>query len=293
VLDVEVWDLERIRAERLGGILGVNRGSTAEPRLIKLTYRPRHPSGRVALVGKGIMFDSGGLSIKTGDGMMQMKMDMSGAAAVLAAMSVLRSLRCRSAVTGYLCCTDNMSGGDAMKPGDVLRIRNGKTVEVLNTDAEGRLVLADGLSLAVEEGHDAIVDIATLTGACVVALGNRIAGLFSNDDDFAAAVQEAAVNADEPVWRMPLPKDYRRLLDSLVADLKNIGSTSVLGSGGGGGGALTASLFLQEFVGTTPWAHLDIAGPMYGDADEGVLNRGGTGFGMRTLVELCTNFHRS
>ena len=173
-------------------------------------------------------------------------------------------------VIGFMCCTDNMPSGTALKPGDVITIRNGKTVEVLNTDAEGRLVLADGLSLAVEEKVDAIVDLATLTGAVVAALGNRIAGVMGNDDDLMAQVRDAAARADENVWPLPLPADYRRLLDSPVADLKNIGGTPVLGSGGGGGGALTAGIFLKEFVADVPWVHIDLAGPALAEADDGV-----------------------
>ncbi len=236
-LEVEVMDEHAMQEAGLGGMLGVNRGSEEPPRLIKLTYTPRNPSGSIALVGKGIMFDSGGLSLKSGEGMMSMKIDMSGAAAVLATMSVLKATRPRAKVIGFLCCTDNMPSGRALKPGDVITIRNGKTVEVLNTDAEGRLVLADGLSLAVEEDVDAIIDLATLTGAVVGALGNRIAGVMGNDDALMGQVRDAAARADELVWPLPLPVEYRRLIDSPVADIKNIGGTSVLGSGGGGGGA--------------------------------------------------------
>jgi leucyl aminopeptidase len=290
-LTVEILDEDDMERDGLGGMLGVNRGSIEPPRLIKLTYTPRNPVGSVALVGKGIMFDSGGLSLKSGEGMMSMKIDMSGAAAVLATMSVLKTTKPRVKVVGFMCCTDNMPSGTALKPGDVITIRNGKTVEVLNTDAEGRLVLADGLSLAVEEKVDAIVDLATLTGAVVAALGNRIAGVMGNDDDLMAQVRDAAARADENVWPLPLPADYRRLLDSPVADLKNIGGTPVLGSGGGGGGALTAGIFLKEFVADVPWVHIDLAGPALAEADDGVLSRGGTGFGVRTLVELLDHFH--
>ncbi len=291
-LDIEVMDEHAMEKAGLGGMLGVNRGSIEPPRLIKLTYTPRTPTGSVALVGKGIMFDSGGLSLKSGEGMMSMKIDMSGAAAVLATMSVLKTLRPRVKVIGFMCCTDNMPSGAALKPGDVITIRNGKTVEVLNTDAEGRLVLADGLSLAVEEKVDAIVDLATLTGAVVAALGNRIAGVMGNDEDWMEQVREAAARADENVWPLPLPGEYRRFLDSPVADLKNIGGTSVLGAGGGGGGALTAGLFLKEFVGDVPWVHIDLAGPAMADADDGYVSRGGTGFGVRTLVELIDYFDK-
>ncbi|HMK12439.1 MAG TPA: leucyl aminopeptidase [Acidimicrobiales bacterium] len=289
-LEIEVMDEDAMKAAGLGGMLGVNRGSMEPPRLIKLTYTPRNPVGSIALVGKGIMFDSGGLSLKSGEGMMSMKIDMSGAAAVLATMSLLKATKPRAKVIGFMCCTDNMPSGTALKPGDVITIRNGKTVEVLNTDAEGRLVLADGLSLAVEEKVDAIVDLATLTGAVVAALGNRIAGVMSNDEDLLGQVQDAAARADENVWPLPLPAEYRRLLDSPVADLKNIGGTPVLGAGGGGGGALTAGIFLKEFVADVPWVHIDLAGPALADADDSYVTRGGTGFGVRTLVELLDRF---
>jgi leucyl aminopeptidase len=266
-----------------GGIVAVNAGSKEPPRMVKLTYTPRNPTGHLALVGKGVMYDSGGISLKPSDGMhVLMKLDMSGAAAVLGAMTALKGLRCRTKVTGYLMCTDNLPSGSAMKLGDVLTFRNGKTAEIHNTDAEGRLVLADGLSLAVEEQPDAVVDIATLTGACVVSLGQKIAGLVANDQPLADAVLAAGKAVDESLWQMPLAKEYRKLLDSNVADLKNVG--------GPYGGVITSSLFLNEFVGTTPWAHLDIAGPMHADADDGAVARGATAFGTRTLIELATTF---
>jgi leucyl aminopeptidase len=253
--------------------------------MIQLVYDPPGAQGTLALVGKGITFDSGGLSIKTAEGMETMKTDKSGAAAVLAAMSALPSLAPAVKVVAFIPATENMPGGAATKPGDVLKIRNGKTVEVLNTDAEGRLVLADGLSLAAEAGVDAIVDLATLTGACVVALGRKVAGLMGNHDGWVAQVQAAADRAGEPVWPLPLPDDYRKLIDSDVADVKNI-------SGGRYGGALTAGLFLKEFVGGIPWAHLDIAGPARSEDDEGYNQKGGTGFGVRTVIEAVTGFRR-
>jgi len=282
-LEVEVYDEHGAAELRLGGLLGVNAGSTEPPRMVKLVYSPRTPNGHVALVGKGVMYDSGGISLKPSDPMHAlMKMDMTGAATVLATMSVLKALKVKTKVTGYLMCTDNMPSGSAMKLGDVLTIRNGTTVEIHNTDAEGRLVLADGLSLAAEEKPDAIVDIATLTGACLTALGQKIAGLLGNRQPWIDQVKAAAERADEPVWQLPLAKEYRKLLDSNVADLRNIG--------GPYGGTITASLFLNEFVGDVPWAHLDIAGPMNVDADEGWLTRGATGFGARLLIELVSGF---
>ncbi|MCB0956057.1 MAG: leucyl aminopeptidase, partial [Ilumatobacter sp.] len=222
-LTVEVFDEHQLEEMGCGGILGVNRGSTEPPRMVRLTYTPRNPVGHLAMVGKGVMFDSGGLSLKPSDGMIAMKLDMSGAAAVLSAMSTLKALKCRAKVTGYLMCTDNMSGGDAYKLGDVLTFRNGKTAEIHNTDAEGRLVLADALAVAAEAEPDAIIDLATLTGAVMVALGKGIAGLMGNNDDFTAQITDAAKWAGESVWALPLPEEYRSALDSPIADLKNIG----------------------------------------------------------------------
>jgi leucyl aminopeptidase len=278
----EVFNRDQLEAMGCGGMIGVNRGSTEPPRMVRLTYTPKNPTGHLALVGKGVMFDSGGLSLKPSDGMLGMKMDMSGAAAVLATMGSLKALKCKAKVTGYLMCTDNMPSGSALKLGDVLTFRNGKTAEIQNTDAEGRLVLADGLSLAVEDKADAIVDIATLTGACMVALGAKVAGVVGNNQKFVDAVRDAAATSDEPIWQLPLEKSYRRLLDSNVADMRNIG--------GPYGGAITAALFLNEFVADVPWAHLDIAGPMSVDGDDGWLSRGATGFGTRLLIELATAF---
>jgi leucyl aminopeptidase len=284
-LAITVWDETTIVNERCGGLAGVAQGSTQPPRLIQLTYEPAKPARTtVALVGKGITFDSGGLSLKTADGMETMKTDMSGAAAVLAAMSVLGAVGAKSRVLAFIPATENMPSGAAVKPGDVLKFRNGKTAEVLNTDAEGRLVLADGLSLAAENGVDAIVDVATLTGACVVALGPKVAGLMGNSDDWMSQVQAAAARAGERVWPLPLPDDYRRMIDSEIADMKN--------TGGRYGGAITAGLFLKEFVGDVPWAHLDIAGPARSDTDDGYTPKGGTGVAVRTLVEAVAGFSK-
>ena len=281
---VEALGDAQLRAQRMGGVLGVGQGSARPPRFLKISYEPRgRVTGRLALVGKGVVFDSGGLSLKTAGGMETMKTDMSGAAAVVATMSALRSLDVKSRVTAYVPLVENMPSGTAIRPGDVLRIRNGKTVEVLNTDAEGRLILADALSLAVDDKADAIVDLATLTGACVVALGEKIAGLMTNHDGWSEQVRGAADRAGEPVWPLPLPTDYRKQLDSEVADLRNIGTGSY-------GGALTAGIFLQQFVGDRPWVHLDIAGPARAPSDDGYLVKGGTGFGVRTLLELVTTF---
>jgi leucyl aminopeptidase len=281
-LEVTVYDEHALAELGCGGLLGVNKGSVEPPRLVKLVYTPRGaPRGHVALVGKGVMYDSGGISLKPSDGMHVM-MDMTGAAVVLATMGALKALKPKVKVTGWMCCTDNMPSGSAMKLGDVLTIRNGKTVEIHNTDAEGRLVLADGLSLAVEETPDAIVDIATLTGAAMGALGPKYAAVMGNDQPWVDQVLAAGGRADERLWQLPLPAEYRKLLDSNVADLRNIG--------GPYGGALTAGLFLKEFVGSTPWAHLDIAGPMNSDNDEGWLTKGATAYGVRTFIELLDKF---
>ena len=284
-LTVQVLDEHGIAEQRLGGLAGVARGSAEPARLVELTYDPpgRTPSATVVLVGKGVTFDSGGLSLKTADGMMTMKTDMSGAAAVLAAMSALPAMDVGVRVVGILPITENMPGGRAVKPGDVLTMRDGTTVEVLNTDAEGRLILADALALAAEHAPDAIVDLATLTGAQVVALGRRISGLMGNDDRLLERVRAASLRAGEPAWPLPLPEEYRSHLDSEVADLKNIGKT-------GEAGTIVAALFLRHFVGEVPWAHLDIAGPARAEADDGYLSKGGTGVGVRTLIELLRGF---
>ena len=283
-LRIEVLDLAQIRRQKLGGLLGVNRGSTHDPRFVKITYAPRSAKGTLALVGKGVTFDSGGLSIKSGEGMMTMKMDMGGAAAVLGCFSAIRAIAPTCRVVGYLPMTDNMSDGDATRPGDVLKIRNGRTVEVLNTDAEGRLILADALSLATEDAPDAIVDLATLTGAVEIALGGRIAAVMANSDAWRDEVESAAASAGERMWPLPLPADYRPFLDSDVADLRNISRSR-------GGGTITAGLFLQEFVGDDiPWAHIDIAGTAWSDADDAETTKGGTGYGVRTLLELARTF---
>ena len=289
-LRVEAFDREALVALGCGGLLGVNAGSSEPPRMIKLTYEPETGNGppgagwaRLTLVGKGIMYDSGGISLKPSDAVhATMKNDMSGAAAILAAMAVLRELDCPTAVTGYLMCTDNMPSGTATKLGDVLTIRGGTTVEVINTDAEGRLVMADALVLATEEATDAIVDIATLTGACLRALGAEIAGVFGNSRPLVDQTLSAAAATGEPAWQLPLAARYRGELDSDVADIKNMG--------GPNGAAIHAALFLSEFVDEVPWAHIDIAGPAQNDIASGWRPKGCTGFGARLLAELATGF---
>jgi leucyl aminopeptidase len=285
---VEVWDEDRIVAEHLGGLLGVARGSLEPPRLVRADYTPAEPvevGGRVphvVLVGKGITFDSGGLSLKTVGGMETMKTDMGGAAAVLAAFDAAAVLGVPIRMTVLTPMTENMPGGRAVKPGDVLTARNGKTIEVLNTDAEGRLVLADALSLAAELEPDAIIDLATLTGAAVAALGTGIAAIMGTDEALQDELRRASKRAGESLWPLPLPDEYRNHIDSEVADMKNIGRA-------GQAGSISAALLLREFVGDSPWAHLDIAGPARSDEDARYLSKGGTGFGVRTLVALLSS----
>jgi leucyl aminopeptidase len=291
-LEIEVFDEKRLAELGCGGMLGVNAGSHEPPRLIKLSYRPKddqgkalEPVGRISLIGKGIMYDSGGLGLKPNDLVhAAMKTDMSGAAAILAAMSALSALGAKCAVTGYLMCTDNMPGGAAMRLGDVLTARGGKTVEVLNTDAEGRLVMMDGLVLATEEQPqpDAILDIATLTGACERALGNDNAGVIGNHQGMVDQVKGAAERSDETVWQFPLDKRLRKELDSEVADLKNVGGVNA--------GQITAALFLEEFVAGIPWAHIDMAGTSRVETDKSWRSKGATGYGTRLLIELLLSF---
>lgn len=283
-LKVTVWDEKRIAKEKLGGIQFVNKGSTHPARLLMLTYTPvGTPTGNLVLVGKGITFDTGGYSIKSPTGMMTMKIDMAGGAAVLGAMTALGAMGTKAAVTAYIPLTDNMINGDASRPGDVFTARNGKTVEVLNTDAEGRLVLADALSLAAEKKPDAIIDMATLTGSVTAALGADYAGLMGNNEHVISQVEAASSATGEKVWHLPLPDAYRKTLDSVVADMRNIGTTPY-------GGALTAGLFLEAFVDDVPWAHLDIGIAAMSEADTGIIKKGGTGFGVRLLAQICASW---
>ncbi len=288
---VEVWDEARIADERLGGLLGVSAGSREPPRFVSATYVPDRPlevDGRVphvVLVGKGITFDSGGLSLKTADGMTTMKTDMSGAAVVMGALSACAGLGVRVRVTALAPLTENMPGNGALKPGDVLTIRNGATIEVLNTDAEGRLVLADALSLATEldPPPDAVVDVATLTGAATVALGTGVAALFGTDDDLVARVRAAGARAGERLWPMPMPEDYAEHIESDVADMKNVGRP-------GQAGAIAAAMLLSRFTGGLPWAHMDIAGTGRSAESTGYLSKGGTAFGVRTLLAFLSAY---
>ena len=275
-LRAEVWTTDRLREERFGGLLGVAAGSDEPPAFVQVHYRQGGDAPVTALVGKGVTFDSGGLSLKPSASMEDMKCDMTGAAVVLATIEAIAKLGVKVNVSGYLAITENMTGGRAMKLGDVLTMRNGKTVEVLNTDAEGRLILADALSYAVEQKPAKILDLATLTGACMVATGTKIAGIFGNDETFVAEIQTASQSTGERVWQLPLDADFLELLKSTVADLKNVG--------GKFGGASTAAKFLEQFVGETPWVHLDIAGPSWAESESSGRDAGGTGCFVRTLI---------
>ena len=278
-LAIKVWTDHELANSGFGGLVAVGSGSDRPPRLIELRYAPPGAQRHVVLVGKGITFDSGGLSLKPNDGMKTMKTDMAGGAAVIAVMSALASLGVTDKVTGLVATAENMPSGSAYRPGDVLTAYGGRTVEVLNTDAEGRLVLADAIAYASAVLEpDLIVDVATLTGAARIALGSSRAALYSTSDDLAAALLASGEASGDRLWRMPLTDDYRSALDSPVADLANVPRRD------GGAGSITAALFLREFAGSRPWAHLDIAGAARSGADDGELTAGGTGFGTRLLL---------
>ncbi|MEO5608050.1 MAG: leucyl aminopeptidase family protein [Ornithinibacter sp.] len=280
-LDVTVWDERALRRDGFGGLLAVGQGSATPPRLVRLDHVPPGASPstpRVVIVGKGITFDTGGLQVKPADGMLAMKTDMSGSAVVLAVLAAARELEVPVRVTGLLALAENAVGGAAYRPGDVITAFGGRTVEIGNTDAEGRIVMADALAYA--DAHldpDWLVDIATLTGAARISLARVMAPVFSTDEPLAAALVEAGRTTGETLWPMPLAETYRRALDSDVADVAHIAP-------GVGGGAITAALFLREFVGERRWAHLDIAGTGRSDVDAGILAKGGTGFGTRLLL---------
>jgi leucyl aminopeptidase len=280
-MTLTVRDREECEAMGMGAYLAVANGSDIPPKFLHLTYTPeRSTRKRLAVVGKGVTFDSGGLSLKPADAMMTMKCDMAGAAAVLGLFATISQLRPRCEVHGIIAAVENMPSGKAIRPGDVVKASNGKTIEILNTDAEGRLTLADALTYAVALEPTAIIDLATLTGACMVGLGEEITGLMSNNDELAAHLSEAAQDAGEKMWRMPLEKRYRNLIESDIADLRNIATSKY-------GGSLTAGLFLEEFVKDIPWAHLDIAGPAFAEKPlSSYLGKGGTGHGVRMLVEV-------
>jgi len=281
-VSVTVWDEVELAEMGCGGIVGVGQGSSRPPRLVRVGYTPEGAKGTVALVGKGITFDTGGISLKPPKGMETMKSDMSGAAIVLHAVIAAARLGLGVGVTGWLCIAENMPSATAQRPSDVIRIYGGKTVEVMNTDAEGRLVMADGLVKAIEESPDVVLDVATLTGAQGMALGTRTSGVMG-DDDVRAEVIVAADAAGEAMWPMPLPAHLRESINSKVADIQNIGDPN-------GGGMLSAGLFLKEFVGDTPWAHLDIARPAFNEGSaHDYTPPGATGHSLRTLLRFIAN----
>jgi leucyl aminopeptidase len=278
-VEAEVLGPAEIAAKRMGGLVAVSQGSDVEPRLIVLRYAGGGDGPTLGLVGKGVTFDTGGISLKPGAGMHEMKMDMSGAAAVLEAVAAIAELRLLVDLVAVVPSTENMPSGGAIKPGDVITQYDGTTVEVNNTDAEGRLILADALAYAAELGAERIVDLATLTGAVLIALGSTYAAVISNDDALAAQVEEAGARSGELVWRLPLHPEYKKLMKGTVADLSNLGSKREAGT-------ITAGSFLEEFVGGTPWAHVDIAGTAW-DVGRAYTGKDASGFGVRLLVELA------
>jgi leucyl aminopeptidase len=279
-LEIKVFDQEDMEAMGMGALLGVAKGSNQPPKLITLSYEGDKSSGKtLGFLGKGITFDSGGISIKPSEGMADMKDDMAGAAAAMTALGAIAQLKPKINVTAIIPATENLPSGTALKPGDVLKTMNGKTIEVISTDAEGRLILADALIYAQKLGLSPLIDLATLTGACRVALGMLYSGLFGNDQNLIDEVLRAAERTGEKMWHMPMPEEYKEQIRSEIADVKNTGNRY--------GGAITAALFLAEFVGNIPWVHIDIAGPRLSDKEGGYIVRGATGFGVRTLIELA------
>ena len=284
-LGCTVWDEAEIEKQGFGGLYSVGRGAINPPRFIQMHYAPKDASGKIALVGKGVTFDSGGLSLKPANSMENMKSDMTGAGAVIATMASLKRLDVKTEVIAFIPTTENLPSGDSLKPGDVIRHYNGKTTEVNNTDAEGRLILADALAFACEQKPDAIIDVATLTGGIMVALGTRISGLFANDDSLSDQLLAAAEAAGEPMWRMPLADEFRKDLDSDVADSKN--------SGPRWGSAIVGAIFLKDHVTDgIPWAHLDIAGTDWADKPHELGPKGSTGVMARTLINWLENLTR-
>ncbi len=284
-MNCRIFDETELAAERMNAMLAVARGSARPPRMVVMEYNGGEPNGEeIAFVGKGVTFDSGGLSLKPTDNMKTMKCDMAGAATVLGAMEAIARLKLPCNIVGFMGLVENMPGADAFKLGDVLTARNGTTIEVLNTDAEGRLVLADVLCYAVDRGADQIVDLATLTGACVVALGEDVTGAFTNNQQWCDKVLHAAAEVQEDIWQMPMFDLFDKLIDGEVSDIKNVGPRW--------GGAVTAAKFLQRFVGATPWVHLDIAGPAFSTTAKDSVDAGASGCMVRTLVKAAANFAR-
>ena len=283
-LKVRILNQTQLKQKKFGALLAVGAGSQNKPSFVILEHKVPGAKKTIALVGKGVTFDSGGLNIKTGNSMAAMKSDMSGAAAVAATLITAAKIKPQFNLIGAIPIVENMPSGKATRPGDIIRSYAGKTIEIGNTDAEGRLILIDAISYVVKTYQPQfLIDVATLTGACVVALGEKIAGVFSNDEDLASAIIAAGEKTHERCWRMPLPEDYKELLKSEFADMNNIGSTRW-------GGAIAAALFLSEFTAGTPWAHIDIAGPAYRSKGSAYCGAGGTGFGVRLLAELLDRF---
>jgi len=279
-LEFKVFDSRDMEAMGMEAILGVAKGSSQPPKLITLSYKGNeHSEKAFGFLGKGITFDSGGISIKPSEGMGEMKADMAGAAAVMSALGAIAQLKPKTNVTAIIPATENLPSGTALKPGDVLKAMNCKTIEVISTDAEGRLILADALSYAQKLGLSPLIDLATLTGACHDALGTLYSGIFSNDQDLANKVLKAAERTGEKMWQMPMPEEYKEQNKSEIANVKNVGNRY--------GGAITAALFLAEFVDDIPWVHIDIAGTACSTKESGYILKGATGVGVRTLVELA------
>ena len=279
-LKVTVLNEKQLKQQKFGALLAVAAGSQNKPRMVILEYNPKRAQKSIALVGKGVTFDSGGINLKPSTGLADMKSDMSGAAAVAATLITIAKLKPKTKVVGIIPIVENMPSGKASRPGDIIKSYAGKTVEIGNTDAEGRLILIDAIAYGIKRYKPhTLIDMATLTGACVVALGEKIAGTFSFDDDLAETIITSGAKTFERCWRMPLPDDYKELLKSDLADLNNMSSTRW-------GGAITAALFLAEFVGKTRWAHIDIAGPAYSKKESAYCGAGGTGFGVRLLCDL-------
>jgi leucyl aminopeptidase len=285
-LGLKIFDREDMEAMGMGALLGVAKGSNQPPKLVVLSYKGDEGSQRImGFLGKGITFDSGGISIKASEGMEEMKDDMAGAAAVMTALGAIAQLKPKINVTAVIPTTENLPSGTALKPGDILKAMNGKTIEVISTDAEGRLILADALSYAAKQGLSPLIDLATLTGACRIALGTFYSGLFGNNQELIDKVRKAAERTGERMWQMPMPEEYKEQNKSDIADIKNAGNRI--------GGAITAALFLAEFVDNVPWVHIDIAGTAFSSKESGYIAKGATGVGVRTLVELALSEARN
>ncbi len=280
-IETTIFDAKKMKKIGMKASLDIGKGSIEEPKFIKLEYRPKRAFNKIILVGKGLTFDSGGLSIKTSEGMETMKIDMAGAAAVLAVFKVVEKLKINVHLIGLISAVENMPSGSSIRPGDVTRAFNGKTIEVLNTDAEGRVTLADSLSFAASLKPKYIIDMATLTGACMIALGEEISGIMGNNRELISQIFEAGKIENEKNWELPLENRYKEMLKSNIADIKNTAKRY--------GGAITAGLFLQEFVDKTPWVHMDIAGPAYYEKDTDLVPKGASGIPVKTILRFLMN----